>query len=295
MLWIAFGLASAFGAAIVSILSQKHKGNVYTTALWTQIVFVVFCAPFVISYQLPSDPIYYCLIAANAILHCASDISSLRNTPIVGAAASSQIKRTAILITFFLWLVVSPSLLWQYLDAPFISLTILGIHILAIWFAMRIKKQGGLHWQAFRLLWVVILSSATVPIIATLAMDHMPNTTQAVFTTMFLQASIMVGLLFFGNLIRSGSSAAISSMIAPDNLRAGILLGISCFAAAALVNYAYNYADNPAYISVLRLTDTLWLLLWHKLRNEPDNTNLANGMGIVGCAAALIIIKILFE
>ncbi|MGE3769590.1 MAG: hypothetical protein AB7G06_01410 [Bdellovibrionales bacterium] len=296
MLWILCGLASALCSATGGIIAERSKTHGDAMAVWFRIVSIVVTLPFILTFELPTAWQFWALVVFNSIIMGISDTVSFHTIKVIGAGAQSRYRRTAILITFVLWLLINPALLYHYLEMPGVSAAIFIVHALAVYFAVRLKRDQT-SWDGLRMMWVPILAGSIAPIVTTLSFDYVANPSQGVFAYIFIQAVIVMGLFTARAAFRNGLqiTKGAQALLADGNWKPGAAVGLALVAALALKNYGYSAADNPAYIAVLLLTDTLWLLLYHKWRGIKDKTDVISGMGIVGCAAALILIKITFE
>ena len=297
MLWILCGLASALFSTAGAILSERTKVPGTILAPWFRIVSVIACLPFVAHLSLPTAWQYWALVLASAVLGGLNDVVIFNSIQTIGAGATSRFRRTSILLTFIIWLIISPALLLHYLDNPAVGIAVLATHVLAVVFALRLKKDDT-SWTALKMLWFPIMAAAMLPILSKLSFEYVPNATQGVFSYLFIQSSaVMLGFGLAG-LVRNGWRHAVpglKSLGANGAWKTGATISLIFVLGLMCKHYGYSLVENPAYISVLLLTDTIWVLLYHKLSGIKDKTDVVSGMGIVACAAALILIQIFFE
>jgi hypothetical protein len=297
MIWIAAGLASALFSAFSGIINERTHASGNMLASWFRIVSVVVCVPFISFLTLPTAWQFWALVLTSAVIMGISDVVLFNAIKRIGAGPSSRFRRTAVLITFIAWLIVSPSLLLHYVDNPGIGLMILATHILAVVFALRLKKDDH-SWDGLKALWLPILASALGPILSKLSFEYTDTIAQGIFSYMFIQSTaVLIGYSLYG-LVRGGwrnAKPSLMGMVADGAWKPCILASLAIVMSIALKYYGYSLVENPAYVSVLLLTDTVWLLLYHRLYGLKDKTDIASGMGIVACATALILIQIVFE
>jgi len=58
-----------------------------------------------------------------------------------------------------------------------------------------------------------------------------------------------------------------------------------------LNTYAYYNVDNPAYIPAIKFLDTIIIMAVYPLMGLKSRGNLVAGIGVVACAAALVLLK----
>ncbi len=297
MLWISLGLLSALLSTIGAVLSERSQVPSRALASWFRLTSVIACLPFVTALTLPTAWEYWALVIFSALIMGINDVVIFNAIKSIGAGPTSRFRRTSILITFILWLIISPSLVTRYVEYPIVGMTILATHIMAVIFALRLK-QSETSWAGLKMLWFPILAASLAPIISKLSFDYTSSTFQGVFSYIFIQSTaVLLGYWLYAT-VRNGWQAIpndLHSMAAGGAWKAGAVISGAFVGGLVAKHYAYSLVENPAYISVLLLTDTLWLLLYHRLAGVKDKTDVASGMGIVGCAAALILIQIFFE
>lgn len=82
---------------------------------------------------------------------------------------------------------------------------------------------------------------------------------------------------------------------AKESVKGGIAIGIVATIKLGLKFQALIYCDHPALLSVILFTDALWIILYYKLTGREDHSKIWAGLGLVGCAAALVLVKSLYS
>ena len=72
---------------------------------------------------------------------------------------------------------------------------------------------------------------------------------------------------------------------------AGVCVGILAMIGVCLRSFGLIHVDNPAYLSVILLLDSVLIAGYNKLRNHKDKSDMVAGFGIVICALVLVVIK----
>lgn len=285
--WAVLGLAAAILSTFIPLIQERMKADGFAVAIWVKIAAVVLSYPFMVYYDLPTDPKFYAVITLTALLWCVSDVIYFRAVPLAGAGVVSRLLPSAVIITFLLWFFVDLALLDKYLAHPGPSLAIVAIVILATLFATLIKKDP-VSWQGLRLVWFVIFAACVGPVIDKLSLGYAPGR-QAPFAYMFFQSGIMLVFWTIYYILRRPFPLGV--LISKNSLQTGLAIGAVATAVLYLKTAALQSVEQPAFLSVLLFTDALWILLIYKLTGRQETSNVWAGLGIVFCAVALILVK----
>lgn len=287
--WLFYALGAAICAALMPLVQERYKANGYALAVAIKIVTVAMTALPALDYGLPAAWQFYALTGGTAILFAISDVIYFRTVGIVGAGVVSRLIPSTVIGTFILWFFIDPSLLDKYLNQPLISSGIIAVISLSAYFAMRLKKCA-VSWQAVKMMWFVLFAAMIGPIVVKQTLTYAGGQHGVfVFAYAFVQASMMLALWAVYAAIRKPISLA--ELKAPATLKAGVLAGALSATIMLLKNYALATVEHPAYVSVVFFTDAVWVLLVYKLIGKPKDSDIWAGLGIVACAAALVILK----
>lgn len=287
VIWMGLGLLAALASTGIPLVQERLKGDALSVAVWAKIGVALITLPFVLYFGLPSQPQFYLFAGLSAVIWSISDVIYFKTVSHVGAGVVSRILPAAVILSFLAWLPFDASLFQKYVDSPLqagmISVIICGASV----FAMNLKSCP-VSMQGVRLIWFVILSAAIGPLVEKISMGNTPKA-QTPFAFIFIQAVMMLGFWSIYSAIKRPISKTV--FLAPSSWKAG--LGISVFAATALCLrfFALQYVDHPAYLSVILFTDALWIIVYYRLTGRKDDSKIWAGLGIVGCAAALVLVK----
>ncbi|MDY0029571.1 MAG: hypothetical protein RBR86_06480 [Pseudobdellovibrionaceae bacterium] len=296
-LWILLGFAASLFNTAIPLIQEKFKGNGFAVAVWVKIAVVVISLPIVLYMGMPTDKGFYILTATSAIIWCINDIIYFRTIPIVGAGVVSRILPASVILAFVVWFFFDPALLEKYMDNPKQGIMISGIVLLSVVFAIMMKSCP-ITLKGIKLIWFVVLAAAIGPLIDKLALniavsgsagENATNANQAPFAFMFAQGLIMLILWTSFSLIRKPITKQI--FLAKESVKAGLSIGVVATIKLALKFQALVYCEHPALLSVILFTDALWIILYYRLTGREDHSKIWAGLGLVGCAAALILVK----
>lgn len=189
-----------------------------------------------------------------------------------------------VLVTFVMWIVIDPDVLYGYLDNPVQGAGIVAATCGAVFFAMRMQKNP-VSRHALRALGPVILMSGMGVVFAKIALDQ-ADMHSGVFGYMVVQAFFMI--LIFGALEAVWHPVPRAVFAGRVAIQTGFLMGLNSVAHLIFKSYAYQLVANPAYVSVVILTTPLWVLLYYRLVKKQVVGDIKAGLAVVVCAAALI-------
>jgi len=286
-IWIALGILAAVVSSGIPLVQEKHKGNPFAVAIWVKIGVALLTLPFVVYFGLPDNPRFYIFAGLSAAIWSISDVIYYRSVSEVGAGVVSRVLPSAAILSFLVWFTINPDQLQKYIDNPWQGAAIFMIIAASSLFAMVMKKCP-VSWRGIQLVWFVLLAAAIGPLVEKISMGSTPKA-QTPFAMTFVQAVMMVGFWAVYALIKRPITKEIFSL--PSSWKTGLM--ISTFMTIVLCSRfaALQYVENPAFLSVILFTDSFWILLYYRLTGRKDDSKIWAGMGIVVCAALLVLVK----
>jgi hypothetical protein len=286
-LWAFFGIAAAILSSCMMLLQEHFRVNGYTLAFWNKTATLMIAFPFMLMHAWPTDPLFYVFIALTAVLYSISDVVFFTSIPKSSAGAVARVVPIASVLGFLLWFVINPSLFVKYVQHPVISLLIFTTLCLFAVFAFRLKKCE-FTMQTLRFVWFVIFAATVGPMLSKLMMFHATRE-QAVFIGVSIQSIMMMSLMMLFIIIRK--PVPVSDLFVRDTWQKGLIVGATGGAGVLLKYVSFYYVDNPAYVPAIMALDSVMILLFYKATGRKIEGDIFAGLGIVFCAAALIILK----
>lgn len=286
-LWALFGLISASLSAVMMLVQERLKIAGFAIAFWNKVACIALMAPFALYFGLPDNPIFYGLVVGQALLWVVSDVIFFDAVAKTGAGVISRLLPISVILTFCLWFVFDPSLLGEYLDTPIRSALVFLTLCASVWFSMQLKACP-VSWKALRIIWFVVFAAVAGPILFKLVAQH-TDIQRGPFSYVVVEASVMVMLWSLYYLIKKPVPRAV--FFHRDSIKAGFIIGIFSSLMIAANFAAIFYVDNPGLVPAVKFTDTLIIMLFYKMTGRKEDANVIAGMGIVACAAVIIILK----
>lgn len=286
-LWVFFGLGASVFSALVLLIQDRFKADGFSLAFWNKAGCALIMLPFVIWQGFPDQPLFYMLLCLQALLWVVSDVIFFKSIPVVGAGVISRLQPLAVIVTFILWFFIDPALLDQYLQTPVRFALVFIVLCLAAFFASQLK-QCEMSWRAIKLIWFVLVASVIGPIMAKLVMAHAPLH-QAPFAWVFCEALFMTMIWGIYYILRRPVAGSV--FLSALSVKTGFYVaGVSSFMVVMNVT-AFHLVDNPAYIPAVKFLDALIILMVYKFQGRRETANVTAGLGIVGSACALVLLR----
>lgn len=286
-LWAAFGLITAIFSAAMMLMQEHYKVNGYALAFWVKVACVLVSLPFVFLHGIPDDPLFYFYLGLSAVLYAISDVYFFSAIPKSSAGSVSRLVPSAGVIGFLLWFIIDPALFFTYMESPLISGLIFITLCLFAYFTFKLKKCT-VTMQTLRDIWFVIFAATVGPLLTKMVTFY-ADMEQARYAYVCFQSMMMMAMWLIYLAIRR--PVPFSTFLARATWQYGLLIG---FVAAAMILAkftSYYYVDNPAYIPAMIALDAVIILFFYKIRGIKAQGDVLSGLGIVACAAALIILK----
>lgn len=289
-IWSIFALICAAGSALVLILPERAGADGFALAFWNKAAAVVFMIPLVIWQGLPSQWEFYALVAAQAMLWVVSDVIFFRALPKVGAGVVSRILPGTVIVTFCAWFLFDHDLFKEYLATPvrsaFVCMALCG----SVYFAMRLKKDP-VSWEAIRMIWFVLFAAVVGPLMYKTVTSY-TTIEQGPFAFVLFEGIVMVTVWSVFYAVKKPVPASV--LFGKDSLKAGAMVGAAMCVVSLSKFAAMHYVDNPGLVPAVKYLDAIIVMAYYKMIGRVEKADVAAGLGIVACAAAIILLKSLY-
>lgn len=285
--WALFGLISAGFSAGLMLVQERVKVDGYAIAFWAKVACIVLMLPLALYFGFPDNPLFYALVLSQAVLWAISDVIFFNAIARVGAGVISRILPLSVIATFCLWFAIDPALLGEYLETPVRSGLVFLTLCASVWFTMQLKACA-ISWQALRIIWFVLFAAVVGPLLFKLVAQY-ADIQRGPFSYVVVEAAAMVTMWTIYHVIRRPVPRAV--MLAPSVIKAGFMVGFFMSLMVASNFVAIFYVDNPGLVPAVKFTDTLLIMLFYKATGRTETANVAAGLGIVACAAIIILLR----
>lgn len=286
-IWAFFGLGAALLSACMMLSQEKLRVNGYALSFWIKAACVMVTAPFVILHGVPEDPLFYFYLFLTAIIYAISDVLFFSGITKTDAGAVSRLIPSASIFSFLIWFVIDPELLKTYMNFPVVTGAIFSTLCLFAYFAFRLKKCS-VTIKTLRAVWFVIVAATVGPLLTKMTTFHAEKEV-AIYSYVFFQALMMMGLWFSYMCLRR--PIPFSEFFEPKTVFKSLSIGLIAAVMVLTKFTAFYFVDNPAYIPAVVALDSVIILFAYRLWGKKAEGDIRSGLGIVACAALLIILK----
>lgn len=285
--WACFGLIAAILSAAMMLLQERLKVDGFALAFWNKIICFLVTIPFVVVNGLPHNPNFYVFLGIGAFMYALSDVVFFRGISKVGAGVVARLLPGAMIVSFLLWFAVKPSLFHKYMQEPVIAFAIFAVICASAWFAGHVKKCH-VSMSALRTIWFVVFAACVGPILAKTVTTY-ADIGKGPAAYIFAEAIMMMAIWTVYFLIFRPISTKV--LFSRHSCFGGAVIGLVSAALVTSNIYAYYHVDNPAYIPAIKYLDSIIILGVYVLTGRKANGNVWSGLGVVACAAALVVLK----
>jgi hypothetical protein len=267
---------------------QRLGGTNSASAVWMKLTILPIAGFMMLQHGLPTHPMFYVLTGAAAIIWCINDLIYFEAVKNHGAALLARLSPLAVIMGFVAWFAIHPALLDKYMaDMPrFLGIT--AALLFCAGCAMSLQRCA-FSWAALKAIWFNIVGGMVGILLVKSAVDYAPAD-RGPFGYLGIEAAIM--LAFYGVYFAWRRPDAFRDVFSIAGLRTGAVVSLFLVAANICRLYAFNYVDNPAYVTAVSMMDVVWLMIITRLTGVPDHSNKWAGLGIVAAALAIAFLKI---
>jgi len=287
--WVSLSMGATLSAAAMPFMQMKFQAERLSMLFWLRAVMAVAALPALIFTGLPNDPVFYAATALTALIWSYADLASFRASEDFGAGAIARLIPLNVLVTFFMWIALDPALLYQYIDDPLRGGGIVLSLCAAVYFATRLQKTTVTR-AAMRAMVPVILMSGMGVVFAKVAIDT-GDAHSSVFAYIVLQSILMAGV--FWTLEAKWHPVPRAVFAGRAAMTAGVMMGINTLVHMVFKSYGYRLVENPAYVSAIILTTSVFVLLYYKVFKRQEIGDLKSGLMVVVFAALTAVLCLL--
>lgn len=301
--WAWFSLVSAVFSAGFYLVNQYWRMPGDMLVFTMRVMIVLLMTPFVQTLTWPDNPMFYATVLLTVAVGTSSDVRTFNASAKFGAGMVSRLMPVTVLISFFLWFFIRPSLLFEYLAHPFLTLGILVSLGACVYFAMRLNRCD-VSRSAMLFMAPALAGYTITTVLNKYAMDFgvgAEDFSGVVFGYMYVQsliALVLVGpYILWKRRVRPVPLVQTVPVVAPVAAYRLTPLLMAAGAAATVwiahmvfKNYAMAYSESPSYQAAINLTAPVMIALVYRMVGHREETDVRAGMGIVVAALLLVIV-----
>ena len=290
-MWFIFALATSICAACYYLCNQNCKLKPDIFIVYRGFIVALLVLPITL-FIAPSFAWPFFLIAilqGFAVSYLDYNIYKLFQK--YGAEAVSSIQPLSVLLTFVLWLIIRPDLLFLYME-NIKRFIIIVLCISAIVYAVMKYRRQSFVFACLCQMVPLLLICSFIDITNKLIMEYTNNHFLQASLYRVLIVSSVVGFVNLGLVTRQGTK--IKTLLKKENILASWFVVLLPFS-MVLINFSAYFAENPAYSSVIVYLSVVWILLFNKIRQffgRPQKYKTIEKKWIILLLAATMILVI---
>lgn len=286
MIWIPLSIIVSLARAGNRLSNQYFKLPGIFLIVANKFLLLLYTLPFVFFIEWPSDPLFYILLLIQAPIAVYQDKKNFEMTAKHGAGIVTRIEPLGIVLLFFAWMVVSPSLFSENLENPWrfagIILTLSAIS----YFAMRLRKCE-INFTVFKEMIPLIIGVTCISMLGKAIIDT-AESADAVVIYIFFQSFIMIAIALLFN--KKTKNVGKDVFLNFGNWRKAAFLSLIMLVGIGGRILAFRYVENPAYVSAIILMAPVWIVMFYKFVKHKEEGDVKSGFGIVASAIILTLL-----
>lgn len=254
----------AWGGAGTVLLTERQTRS-SAELLWLRSLCALILFSVCFYFPLPTDIKFYAYAFIVGLCVFLGDKIIYHSCQKFGALAVSRFMPLSIFGSFALWLAVDEKQLTTLLSSPFLSVAILLSLLGAISSIAVLRKGSYVANAAFVALLPTIVIYALCDLFATIAVQSQAPFIGALYFAFFVTLSTFI----FSTLYLTIQKRSLKPV--KIDLKIALILGfLHAFSSFGMMS-AFYFSPNPGFVMALGLSVPLWVLLYHKLKKQPDD------------------------
>lgn len=291
MLWVFLSLVYGIFTAIYMLFNQHYKINGYILGIWRGFGICALFLPLLFVVAIPNQPHYWILLAIQGVCIGVYDSNIFFNSARFGAGPTSRFMAVTVLLTAFIWWLLTPQKFFGLLQNGKI-MSVLMFILCGFTFFYWQMLQNEVSRQVAKATMPAVLALAAMSIIT----KYIAESGNSVYQGLFYYLTVSTFISGIYNLLlylwqnRKLKATALRQIIAPKMHRIGAYLITFSSVLIAAKTLALRLAPNPAYVIALLLIAPLFIYLFNRNQKIADNISVKAGFAMIAFLLALIIL-----
>lgn len=258
-MWVIFALLTSIINALYYIFNQNSHLSPALFMIYRGYFLGIIGLPLLFLYAHTFPWQFYFIAFLQGLTVSYTDFKYFQAFHKFGAENVTAITPLTVMITFFIWLMFKPTLIFEYLEAPLQSLFIF-LSISAIVFSVIKYHNEPLGLDCLKFMAMILIFSSLINISNKIIMQY----AEGFLLTATLHRVAITGLIIgTTNLIYHKQNTTLSEIINPKNLKQGLFI-LWLALSMICINFSMHYAKHPAYTSAIIYLSVVWIMLFNK-------------------------------
>lgn len=284
MIWVLFALAAGLTYCVQSEINKHYKTDGFELNTFRAGIATILFLPALPLMEWPRIPEYYLVLLLEAAVSVVCMMAQYNLAAKKNGRIACLHQPIVILITFALWLALSPEQRQFFLDNPQNALYV-GIGFTLFIFSLFAVRKNDAGWLALMAVIPIAVLYSVMAVISKIALEHGEN-----------MLGISLNFVFLCNLLMLIMSLPLylsrqKGRLHPPLSTVKSSSGVAVFHSLSWLFYclAVIGTPNPAYVGVITGLAPLWFLIYYKIRKHEDDASPMAGL-VMGVAAIIVLI-----
>lgn len=283
MLWVINSLIYGFFTAVYTLFNQHYRINGYVLGIWRGFGISLLFAPFLFFLPVPHDLFYWGLLVAQGCFIGVYDSHLFFSSARYGAGPTSRFMAITVLVTTFLWWMLTPQQFLGLLKQPNLFITLLLI-LFGFTFCYWQMIQSEVSRKTAKYIMPAVFALAGMSIITKYISLEGTSVWQGV--VYYLTVSTFVSgcynlLCYLAQNKHLNLQQIKEEIFAPKMLKIGGYLVAFSAVLITAKTMALRMAPNPGYVTALLLIAPIFIFLLNRYYKIPDGVSLRAGFAMI--------------
>jgi hypothetical protein len=288
--WWFFAVLFSLGFAAFMLLNQQLRLRADQLTIWRGVFISIAMAPVMLTIHMPEVPLFYLAVLGAGVAAGLTDMRVLAVTSQIGSGPVSRLMPMGVWISFTIWTLLDSSFRAGLIEQPLRALGVLGCLALCVAAAAMLRKDT-VSRAALPLVIPILIGGALIDTFNKLAMSQaIPgHVLDAALTYIWVQ-NLTIAAMMGGRIVIDRRWNWRDRLFDRRLLIGGALFSAIMVMLTVVRNFAMAGTPNPGYAGAIGLSATLWVILFNRWRQVPDNSNIKAGLAFVLSAAILVLL-----
>ena len=279
MLWVVNGLIYGFFTAIYMLFNQHYKLDGYVLGIWRGFGICILFLPFLLFFPVPHDFRYWELLIIQGWCIGIYDSHIFFASARFGAGPTSRFMAVTVLLTTFLWWLLTPQQFMQLWRQDNVVMTVLLI-LCGFTFCYWQMWQQDVSREAAEYTLAAVVALAVMSVITKYIAteSHSPAQGLVYYLTVSTFVSGCYNLLCYRRQYGQVKMAVICNRAM---FKTGLWLILFSTVLIIAKTMALRIAPNPGYVTALLLVAPLFIFALNRYHKIADNVSVTEGFAMI--------------
>ncbi len=288
--WVFYTLLASVASAVILELNHRFQLKSRRLIFWRSTLACALLLPLLPFVPWPDVPGFYGFAVANGMAAVFADRAIFRTAKRHGGRLAGMYMPIKVIMVFFAWLIIDPATAHALFAHPWLMTGVLVCLAGCTAGAFLIRRNDTGKAAILMVLPASFLLGAC-DIFATLGMGEglLASGTAAVVVYVFILN--FIAMLFAAWWLRNEKPGRAEIRIPVTlYLFAGGALAVAFVILVGSITLAFAMSPNPGYVAAMMMLSVVWLVIYHRIRRIPDESDAFATMLLLASAVGLLLL-----